>query len=41
MSKSTIRSIQFLSDRVIADYGDGKVFQFCQKCHNGKHLRAF
>lgn len=41
MSKRTIRSIQFLTDRVIADYGDGKVFQFFQKCQNGKHLRAF
>lgn len=37
----TIRSIQFIPGRVVVDYGENKVFQFCKSCHNGGHMKAF
>lgn len=40
MSK-IIRSIQFLSDKVIVDYGNDNIFQFCKACKDGKHFKSF
>ncbi len=40
MSK-TIQSIHFVPGRVIVDYGDRQVFQFCKVCRDGKHVKSF
>lgn len=37
----TIRSIQFLPDKVIVDQGEHRLFQFCRECKNGKHVKSF
>lgn len=36
-----IRSIQFLPDRVVVDYGEHHVYQFCKACKDGKHVKNF
>lgn len=42
MKKSKrVRSIHFVGDKVIVDYGEHKTFQFCKDCKNGNHLKNF